>query len=125
MAFLPNPLSMNVAVGSDLSNVYTLQNDNGTLMNLVGKTFEFSIRTDPAQTSATAALISVNSTSSTSSGSITVNTFTSQVTVVLTATAMATLSQNQYYYTLWMDPGLADATAMVSGTMFAMNVAQP
>lgn len=125
MGFLPNTASLTESVGSAFNNVYTLKNDDGTLMNLVGKTFEFTIRTDPAQASSVTPVIKVNSSTSTSSGTITVNTTTSQVTVTITATAMALLSQTQYYYTLWMDQGLADATAMVAGTLFALNVAQP
>lgn len=125
MANLPNPLSLTLAVGGQFSNVYTITNDDGSLMNLVGKTFEFAIRADPSQATSVPPLISVNSTTSTSSGTITVNTSTSQVTVTITATAMAALSQTQYYYTLWMDPTLADATALVSGSLFAQNVAQP
>jgi len=125
MAALPNPLSLNVAVGSQFTQTYILQNEDGTLLNLTGKIFEFAIRTDTIQTSATAPAVSVNSTSSTASGTITVNLIAATVSVVVTATAMATLSQKQYYYTLWMDEGLSDATAMVSGTVFAVNVAAP
>lgn len=125
MGFLPNTSSLTESVGSTLTNVYTLKNDDGTLMNLTGKTFEFTIRTDPAQASSVTPLIKVNSGTSTGSGSITVDTVASQVTVTITATAMAALSQTQYSYTLWMDQGLADATAMVAGTLFMLNVAQP
>lgn len=125
MATLPNALSLTVAVGSQINQSYVMRNSDGSLMNLTGKTFEFAIRTDPVQTSATSPLVSVNSTTSTASGSITVNTVTATVAVTVTATAMAALGQKLYYYTLWMDPTLADATAMVAGTLFAANVSAP
>lgn len=125
MGFLPTIQSISESVGGQFNNVYTLLNDDNTLMNISGKTFEFSIRTDPFQTSAISPLISVNSTSSTANGAITVNTLTSQVSVVVTSTAMAKLTQAQYYYTLWMDPGLADATPVVAGPLFAQLVSQP
>ena len=125
MSSLPNLLSLSVAVGSQFSESFVFQNEDKSLMNLTGKIFEFSIRTDPIQTSATAPVVSVNSTSSTANGTITVNTFTATVTVTVTATGMALLSQRQFFYTLWMDEGLADATAMVSGSMFASNVSAP
>lgn len=125
MGFLPNPASLTEAVGGQFTNVYTFHNDDNTLMDLTGKIFEFSVRTDSAQSSAVAPLFKVSSTASTVNGTITVNVVSSQVTVLITAAAMALLSQTQYYYTLWMDQGLPDATPMVSGTLFAQNVAQP
>lgn len=125
MPNLPNPASIMAAVGSQLNMTYVLKNDDNTLMDITGKTFEFSIRTDPSQTSATAPLISVTSTASTASGTITVTTASSTVLVSVSATAMATLTQKQYYYTLWMDQGLADATAMVFGTLFAEFTSMP
>lgn len=125
MPLLPNPASITAAVGSQLNMTYVLKNDDNTLMNITGKIFEFSVRTDPSQTSATAPKISVTSTASTGSGTITVNTLTSTVAVSVSALAMATLTQAQYYYTLWMDQGLSSATAMVSGTLFAEFTAMP
>lgn len=125
MPNLPNPASIMASVGSQLNMTYVLKNDDNTLMNITGKTFEFAIRTDPSQTSATAPLISVTSTASTSSGTITVTTASSTVLVTVSAPAMALLTQKQYYYTLWMDPGLGDATAMVAGTLFAEFIAEP
>lgn len=121
---LPNPLSLTVAAGSQFYEVFGIQNQDGSPVNLTGKIFEFSIRTDPVQTSATAPAVLVNSTSSTASGTIVVTPLTGQVAVTVTAPAMA-LPQALYYYTLWSDEGLADATALVAGTMFVANVAAP
>lgn len=125
MGFLPNAASIAAAVGSQLNMTYALHDDSGALMNITNKIFEFSIRTDPIQTSATAPLISVNSTSSTASGTIVVNTNTATVSVSVSATAMAGLTQKLYYYTLWMNQGLGDATALVSGTLFAQFTSVP
>ena len=125
MAQLPNPISIEAAVGSQFNVTYVLQNDNGTLMDITNKTFEFSVRSDTIQTSALPPLISVNSTANTNSGGITVTVNTATVLVTVSASAMALLVQKLYYYTLWMDQGLTDATAMVSGTMFATNVSAP
>lgn len=123
MPQLPNPLSVTAAVGSQWPQGYQLFNDDGTLMNIATKTFEFVVRSDPAQAGTVTPLIVVKSTGATAAGYITVTTATSSLLVVLSATATAALSQQQYYYTLWMDPGLPDATALVSGTFYADYVA--
>lgn len=125
MGVLPNAASITAAVDSQLNMTYVLHDDSNALMNITNKTFEFAIRTDPIQTSATPPLISVNSTASTSSGTIVVTTNTSTVAVSVSAPAMATLTQKLYYYTLWMNQGLGDATAMVSGTLFAQFTSVP
>lgn len=123
MANLPNAISLVAAIGSQFNQTYQMYNDDGTLMNITNKTFEFVIRTDPSQTGITVPVASVNSTTSTASGFITVNTLTSTILVTVAATTMAALTQQMYVYTLWMDQNLADATALVNGTMFAELVA--
>lgn len=123
MGILPNAISLLAPVGSQLNQSYQLLNDNGTLMNITNKTFEFVIRTDPSQTGVSTPVASVNSTVSTASGFITVTTNTSTLLVTVSATVMKTLTQQQYFYTLWMDQNLADATALVTGTLFAEFVA--
>lgn len=119
MGVLPNALSLSVAVGSQLNQTYQFLNSDGTLMNIVGKIFEFNIRNDPIEAKTVTPVASVTSTVSTASGVITVNTLTSTVLVSVSSSAMSNLTQKQYVYTLWMDQNLADATAMVSGTLFA------
>ena len=121
---LPNPLSLTVASGSQFNQVFVIKNSNGTLVDLTGKIFEFYIRTEQVQTSSTSPIAHVNSTSSTASGTIVVDLFTAAVSVTVSAPAM-TLPQAPYYYTLWLDEGLTDATALVAGTMFVANVAAP
>lgn len=125
MPKLPNPRSVTNPIGSAWSETYQLTNNDGTLQNITNKTFEFVIRADPGQTSATTPLATVNSTTPNAAGQITVTTATSTVQVVLNAAATASLTQGQYYYALWMDPGLPDATAEVEGTWFATQVAAP
>ncbi|WP_157536205.1 hypothetical protein [Kitasatospora mediocidica] len=122
MPTLPNQLNTTSAAGSQWATTYTLQNDDGTLMNIVGKSFEFVVR--PSTTDvAEPALVAVNSTTATAQGYITVTPSTSTVQVVLSPTATALLGQSAYPYSLWMDPGLTDATDLVVGTFFSSLVA--
>lgn len=120
MGTLPNAVSLTVAVGSQLNQTYQFTNADGTLMNITGKVFEFNIRNDPSEAKTVTPVATVTSTASTSAGTITVNTATSTVLVSVSALAMANLTQKSYVYTLWMDQNLSDATAMVSGTLFAV-----
>lgn len=107
--------------GSTWSYSFQVQNDDGTLVNLIGKTFEMVVRPDfrgvgtPTMT--------INSTSSTASGTITVNTSTSTLLATFNPTATNALTTNTVYViTLWMDPGLSDATALVNGYLTARPV---
>lgn len=124
MATLPNTFSIQMGIGSLWSQNYVLQNSDGSLANLTGKIFEFVVRTDPSQASSVTPAIIVTTTSS-SAGVITVNTATATVNVLLNPSATAALSQTSYHYTLWMDQGLSDATAWVTGTIFASQIALP
>ena len=119
MANLPNAVSIVAAIGSQFNQTYQLLNDDGSTMNITGKIFEFIIRTDPIQSGISTPAASVTSTASTASGTITVTVSTATLLVSVSALATALLSQQQYFYTLWMDQGLSDATALVSGTFFA------
>jgi hypothetical protein len=101
---------------------YTLQNDDGSAMNLAGKTFEFVVRPNTLDHTAPA-MVTVNSTAATAQGYITVTTLTATVQVVLSPTATTLLGQSANPYTLWMDPGLPDATALVAGLFFCQLVA--
>ncbi|WP_327066884.1 hypothetical protein [Kitasatospora sp. NBC_01302] len=122
MPALPNQLNTTSASGSQWVTSYQLQNDDGTLMNITGKTFEFVIR--PTTSDATEpALVSVNSTAANAQGYITVTPATSTLLVVLSPTATALIGQSAYPYSLWMDPGLSDATDLVTGTFYNALVA--
>lgn len=122
MPVLPNQVQANAAAGGQWTETYTLQNNDGTLMNLTGKSFEFVVR--PSVTDTTEpAKVAVNSTAANAQGYITVTANTSTVQVVLSPTATALLGKSAYPYALWMDPGLPDATPVVAGTFFTSLVA--
>lgn len=119
---LPNQLAATAAAGSQWVTSYQLQNDDGTLADITAKAFEFVIR--PSVTDTTEpALIAVNSTMATAQGYITVTPATSTILVVLSPTATALLGQSTDSYSLWMDPGQADATNLVTGTFYCNLVA--
>jgi len=118
---LPNSYLAVTANGSQWAQSYQVTNDDGTLADITNKTFELIVRN--TQTSAT--LFSVNSTASTAYGTITVTSSTATLQVVLTPTATTLLPEWGGSYTLWMDPNLNDATALVAGIFYGRAVAQP
>lgn len=122
MPALPNQVQAAAAAGSQWVQSYTLQNDDGTLMNITGKSFEFVIRATVADSSPSP-LVKVNSTAATAQGAVTVTAASSTLQVVLSPAATALLGQGARPYTLWMDPGQPDATALVVGTFFSNLVA--
>jgi len=123
MTFLPNTVDVTNPQGSQWSTTYLLQNSDGTLMNIIGKTFEFAIRR--AVTDTGSPTLSVTSGASTANGQIIVDTTASTVQVILTATGTALLTHGGGPYILWMDPGQTSATALVVGTFYAPQVAAP
>lgn len=125
MPALPNHFNINsLAAGSQWIGGYQLQNDNGTLLDITGMTFAFSIR--PTASDITApALVSVNSTAATTQGYITVTIATATLLVVLSPAATALLGQNAYPYAFWMNPGTPSATDLVVGTSFCVLVPLP
>ena len=125
MPALPNHFNINsLAAGSQWTCGYQLQNDNGTLLDPTGATFEFVLR--PTASDITApALVSVNSTAATTQGYITVTVATATLIVVLSPTATALLGQSTLPYSLWMNPGTPSATDFVAGTSFCVLVPLP
>lgn len=121
---LPNLYNIQAASNSQFSVVFTIQNDDGTLADLTGKIFEFVVR-DRLNATSSKVLVSVNSSTATANGYITVSTTASTVEVVLTATGVGLIVDGGGPYTLWMDQGLSDATALVVGTFFVQQVAAP
>ncbi len=119
---LPNQLQINLAAGSQWTQGYQLQNDDGTPMDISGFTFEMVIRPS-ASDHTEAALVAVNSTTSNAQGSITVDVDTATLLVVLSPTATTLLGQGANVYALWMDPGDSDATALVVGICFSQLIA--
>jgi hypothetical protein len=109
--------------GSQWSQSFQLTNDDGSLQDLTGKTFTFTLRTSPR---ATSAAVQVTSTASTASGYITVILATSTVQVVLTSAATLTLAAGDVYScALWEDQNLSDQTALVVGNFYVQPVAVP
>lgn len=121
---LPATVNVVAAVGSIWSYTYTITNADGvTPANLTGKTFEFAIRRSVYDTGTP--LVSVNTASSTSLGTITVNTTTAAVQVMLTPAATLILKNGGGPYALWMDPNLSDATTVVVGQFYCNPVTNP
>jgi hypothetical protein len=121
-ALLPNNYTVVTAQGSQWSVVVTVYNEDGSLANLTGKIFEFIVR---STASSAASIFSVTSTASTGNGTILVSTAASAVTVVVNAAATGLLSGGGGNYTLWMDQGLSDATALMTGVFLAQAVPAP
>lgn len=121
-ALLPNNYTIVTAQASQWSAVFTVYNEDGTLANLTGKIFELVVR---ATASTPSVLFSVTSTASTANGTVTVDTAASAVTVIVNPAATALLTGGGGNYTLWMDQGLSDATALVTGVFLAQAVPAP
>jgi hypothetical protein len=122
-ALLPNNYTIVTAQGSQWSAVFTIYNDDGSLANITSKVFEFVVRdrTDAAGK----VLFSFTSISSNSYGSMVVSTTNSTVQVVVNPAATSLLGEGGGPYTFWMDQGLVDATALVTGVFLAQVVAAP
>lgn len=118
---LPNFFNIVAAIGSQWSQVYIVQNDDNTLANITNKTFELVVR--DRNTGVT--IFSINSTTSTSAGNITVTTSASSLQPIVNPAATALLTEIGGNYTLWMDPSLNDAVALVAGIFFGRTVASP
>lgn len=123
MPLLPNNYTIVTAADSQWSAVFTVNNDDGTLTDLTNKTFEMVIRDRLG--GAGTVLTSVDSITSTADGTIIVNLITSSFEVILTPAAVNTVTNGGAPYTVWMDPNLSDATALVTGTIYVNPVAIP
>lgn len=118
---LPNFFPIVAVIGSQWSQVYVVTNDDGSNANLTNKTFELIVRDRNTE----AAIFSVNNTASTSAGNVTVTTSAASLQVIVNPAATALLTEVGGDYTLWMDPGLNDATALVAGVFYGRDVADP
>lgn len=121
---LPQLWAANAVSGSQWVTSFTLTDDDGSLMNITNKVFEFIVRASATDTSPTP-LAKVTSTSATAQGYITVTTATSTVQVVLSPTATAGIPATGAWHDLWMDPGLPDATVPLSGPFYCQAVPSP
>ena len=87
-----------------------------------GATWEYVVRT--SQTDAGTPLIKITTTVS-SAGLITPTTATGTVLLEIYAAATAALAPGTYYQTLWMNPGLGNALAWVTGPFVVTGNPQP
>lgn len=118
---LPNFFSVIAAIGSQWSQTYIVTNDDGSLTNIANKTFEMVVR----DRNSGLTLFSVTNAASTSAGTIAVVSSAASVEVIVTPTATERLTEWGGNYTLWMDPNLNDATALVAGIFYGRTVAFP
>ncbi|MFB6805471.1 hypothetical protein [Streptomyces sp. NPDC056387] len=106
--------------GTQWAATFTLLDDDGTHMNISGKTFEFVIR--PTAADATVPpLVKVTATA-TAQGYLTVDTVAATVQVVLTPAATTLLGTGCRPFALWMDPGQPDQTCLVEGPFYSRLV---
>ena len=122
MPLLPSNFTAIAATGGQWSATFAFQNGDGTPMNITGKVFEFVVR---SRVDATGALFSFTSTVGNAFGYMVVNTASSTVQVVVTPTATRAITEGGALFALWMDQGLPDAVAMVTGTFYTQPVPQP
>jgi len=109
--------------GTQWSASFTLRDDNGAPMNIVGKAFEFAIR-PTAGDAAVPALVQVAE-AATSQGYVTVDTVNAVLQVVVSPTATATLGTGCRPFALWMDPGLPTQTCLVEGAFYSRLASSP
>jgi hypothetical protein len=122
---VPLPWATSTPAGSQWATTFTLQNDDGTVMNITGKTFELVVRQSPRNVTIPP-LVSISSVAPSSQGSIIVNVPAGTVqTIVAPGALPATLANDVYTVGLWMDPGLTDATNLVNGLLYVQPTAAP
>lgn len=120
--------NLRLPAGSAWATRFGFQTANGTPTgtpeDLTDRTWEFDVRPDAADTSATPTIAVTTTTGD--HGIITVDLFAGTVTVSLTAAAVQLLGTRTWAYALWMDPGdTATRTARVDGALVCAAVAQP
>lgn len=120
---LPNNYTIVTAAGSQWSSIFTIYNDDGTLANITNKVFEFVLRDRLGQPGTV--IFSFTNTAPNAYGSMVVSAINSTVQVIVNPAATVLVTEGGGPYTLWMDQGLSDATALVAGTFFTNPVANP
>jgi len=120
---LPNQWNASSPAGSQWSQAFTLQNDDGTPVNVTGWTWEFVIRPTVADMTSPA-LVQVTTTVN-AQGYITVDTVTATVMVVLNPAATTLLGKGARPYALWSQPGTSLALAWVEGVFNSQLIANP
>lgn len=121
---MPQLWAANATAGSQWVTSFTLTNDDETLMNIVGKSFEFVVRASATDTSPTP-LAKVTSSAATAAGYITATAATSSLQVVLSPTATAGIPPTGSWHSLVMDPGLPDQSVVLSGPFYCQTAPTP
>jgi hypothetical protein len=112
--------NVTASAGSQWSESFTF---TGT--DLTNRTIRLVIRPSVTDTTSPAE-VSIDSTAANGQGSITITTSTSTVLVVVNPSAVTALAAaGGGVYTLWMDPGLADQTGLVTGAFYVQQIPQP
>lgn len=116
---MPLPVIWNTTItpGAEWPVTIACRDNDEAPMALDTKTLELVIR--PSVTDATQPpLVKVTSTGATAQGSVTVDTTASTVAAVVQPAGTALLTGGgPWAYALWMNPGQADATALLTGTL--------
>jgi hypothetical protein len=120
---LPNNYTIVTAAGSQWSTVVTVYNDDGTPADITNKVFEFVTR--DRLNSASTILFSFTSSAPNAYGQMIVNVINSTVQVVISPVATLTVIEGGGPYTLWMNQNLSDATALLTGVLYANPVTKP
>ena len=117
------PWNLNLPAGSYQAWNFSLT-IAGTLLPfpLAATSWEYVVRT--TQTDTGAPLIRIT-TAPSASGLITVTASTGTVLLEIYAAATAALAPGTYYHTLWMNQGLTDAVAWVTGPFIVTGNPQP
>ena len=123
MAVLPNNYTIVTAAGAEWSATVTIYNDDGTLADITNKTFEMVARN--RLNTVGVVLFTVTSIATGVYGGITVNVANSAAQVILAPAATATIVEGGAPYTLWMNPSLPDAEALLTGILYANPIAAP
>lgn len=122
MAQIPQAWNTSGVAGSQWVQTFTLSN-NGIPIDLTGWTWEFVIRSDVTDQSATP-LVKVTMTG-TSQGQITVVPTAGTVTVTLTPAATAALGAGFKAHALYANPGTTTQACWVAGIFNAQAAATP
>ncbi|GAA3267783.1 hypothetical protein [Streptomyces lavendulae] len=120
MVDLPLPWRTSTVAGAQWSAAFTLLDDDGTPMDIVGKMFEFVIR--PSSADVTVPPLVKVTTTATAQGYLTVDMVAATIQVVLTPAATILLGTGCRPFALWMDPGQPDQTCLVEGPFYSRLV---
>ncbi|MFE9844687.1 hypothetical protein [Streptomyces goshikiensis] len=121
MPDLPQRHRIALVAGSQWAQTFQFFNDDGTRMNIAGKTFAFTVRVSASDASPVP-LVGVTATA-TAQGYVSIDVDASTVQVVLSPSATLALGTGCWAFALWTDPDLPDETCFLEGPLFSRRVA--